>query len=444
MFGKLSFQADVIVVGSGPGGATVARELSRKGKKVLILERGYDHRDKFYYGTYLGALKYSERMALLYTEEGLNIVAPIMVGGATNMFTGSSASPPSWFSTRYGVDIDVEARETVQELDIKPLPEHLRGEASTRIANAGKAMGYDWFPQPKFMRPERCSHGDKRFSCASKCMLGCRCGAKWTAAEWIDEAIKSGADLRTSARVKRVIVADGHIYGVEGWIGPRKYIARANTVILAAGGIGTPKILHASGFHQAGIGMTMDTTVMVYGMSKMIGTGNEPPMTWSFENEDAGYMLSTLTDPFLLYPLAAIQKGFGPALQWLRWHRLLGIMIKLKDDISGGIYPDGKIRKPLTAGDHERLNHAYEVCRKTLLETGASASSIFMRPFVGTHPSGTVRIGDMLDRNLQTEINGLYVCDASVFPESLDRPTVLTIISLAKRLAKYLHQQELP
>ena len=93
MFGKLSFQADVIVVGSGPGGATVARELSKRGKKVLILERGYDHRGKFYYGTYLGALKYSERMALLYTEEGLNIVAPIMVGGATNMFTGCSASP---------------------------------------------------------------------------------------------------------------------------------------------------------------------------------------------------------------------------------------------------------------------------------------------------------------------------------------------------------------
>ena len=65
---KIDLSAEVIVVGSGPGGATVARELSRKGKDVLILERGYDYRNKIYYGTYLGAMRYSERMGLLYTD----------------------------------------------------------------------------------------------------------------------------------------------------------------------------------------------------------------------------------------------------------------------------------------------------------------------------------------------------------------------------------------
>ena len=35
-------QYDVIVVGSGPGGSTVAWELARAGKRVLILERGRD------------------------------------------------------------------------------------------------------------------------------------------------------------------------------------------------------------------------------------------------------------------------------------------------------------------------------------------------------------------------------------------------------------------
>ncbi len=48
----------------------------------------------------------------------------------------------------------------------------------------------------------------------------------------------------------------------------------------------------------------------------------------------------------------------------------------------------------------------------------------------------------MLDRNLMTGVKGLYVCDASVFPESLDRPTVLTIIGLGKRLAAHILRQK--
>ena len=163
MHKKIDLSAEVIVVGSGPGGATVARELSRKGKDVLILERGYDYRNKIYYGTYLGAMRYSERMGLLYTEEGLNIIAPIMVGGATSMYCGCAADPPGWLKNKYGVDIDIEVKEVTDELNIRPLPHDLRGAASTRIARAGQALGYDWFPQPKFIRPDRSIQQGKRF-----------------------------------------------------------------------------------------------------------------------------------------------------------------------------------------------------------------------------------------------------------------------------------------
>ena len=438
MFKKKDLSAEVIVVGSGPGGATVARELSRKGKDVLILERGYDHRQKFYYGTYLGALKYSERHSLLFTEEGLNIIAPLMVGGATSMYCGCAADPPVWLKDKYGIDIDTEVKETKDELNIQPLPENLRGAASTRIAQAGQTLGYDWFPQPKFMTLDRSKQLGKNFNCRANCMLGCRCGAKWNAAEWIDEAVKAGARLRQGARIKAVIIENGHVAALEGSIRGLSFTARAETVVLSAGGIGTPRILQNSGLNGAGVGMTMDTTVIIYGISPYKGTGMEPPMTWSWENEDAGYMLSTLTDPWLMYPLATARKGIRPALRWLKWSNMLGVMIKLKDDISGGIYPDGKIRKPLTDSDQERLKEAFEICRRILNEAGADKSSIFMRPLIGTHPSGTVRIGDMVDTSLKTEVDGLYVCDASVFPEALDRPTVLTIIGLGKRLSKHL------
>lgn len=55
-----SLQADIIVVGSGPGGATLARELVGHDKRVLLLERGIDHRSFSYYGIYLGAMIYSD------------------------------------------------------------------------------------------------------------------------------------------------------------------------------------------------------------------------------------------------------------------------------------------------------------------------------------------------------------------------------------------------
>jgi choline dehydrogenase-like flavoprotein len=430
----LRLETDVVVVGSGPGGATLTRELTKRGRRVLLLEGGADHRPRLWYGTYLGAMLYTDRSSLLFTREGLNIVRPLMLGGATSMYCGCAAPPPAWLKSRYGVDIDAEVAETVDELRIAPLPDERRGKASTRVAEAAQSLGQDWRPQAKFMRADRCSMDD----CGARCMLGCRCGAKWNAAEYVDEAVASGAEVRTRARVDRVRIEDGRAVGVSGRLGRRAFTARAETVVLAAGGIGSPRILQASGLTEAGMGMTMDATVMVYGLVREDGIGREPPMTWSWENPEGGYMLSTLADPWLLYPMMAALRGVRHALTWPRWGNLLGVMIKLKDEVSGGVFPDGSISKPLTETDKARLARAEEVCRGILVRAGAEAGSIFTSPMRGTHPSGTVRVGTLLDRDLRTEVEGLYVCDAAAFPEALGRPTVLTIIGLARRLAKHL------
>lgn len=78
------------------------------------------------------------------------------------------------------------------------------------------------------------------------------------------------------------------------------------------------------------------------------------------------------------------------------------------------------------------------MAHRILVRAGADPDSIFITPLRGTHPSATVRLGQLLDENLQTAVKNLYVCDASTFPEALDRPTVLTILALGKRLAAHL------
>jgi choline dehydrogenase-like flavoprotein len=113
-------------------------------------------------------------------------------------------------------------------------------------------------------------------------------------------------------------------------------------------------------------------------------------------------------------------------------------MIKLRDEVSGGIDDAGTIHKGLTRADRERLADAEHAARAILVEAGCRTGSLFMTPLRGTHPSATIRIGDAVDTDLQTPVEGLYVCDASVFPEALGRPTVLTIIALARRLARRL------
>lgn len=423
-----------MVVGSGPGGATVARSLARAGRDVLLLERGRDWRGSPLYATYPGALLYADRRALLFTRQGLNIIRPLMLGGATSMYAGCAADPGSWWMERWGIDLDGHVRALKKELGIQPLEAELRGTASTRIAEAGTELGMDWYAQEKFMRPARAD----AFDCGAHCLVGCHCGAKWNAAEYVDDAVAAGARLQTRSRVERVRVRDGRAVGVAGLRRGAWFEVEAEHVVLAAGGLGTPGLLRRAGLDGAGRGMTMDTTVMVYGHAPFKGIGQDPPMTWSSADDELGVLYSTLIDPWLMYPIIMMAKGPAYPFTWHRWGRTLGVMIKLKDEVSGEIDEEGKISKGLTDGDRERLGRAETVAGRILRQAGCDPDTIFTTPLRGTHPSGTVRIGELLDTDLGTEIDGLHVCDASVFPEALGRPTVLTIMALARRLAERL------
>src|SRR5690606_3304275 len=219
-----------------------------------------------------------------------------------------------WLRSRYGVDVEREATELATELQIAPLDPALRGAASTHVAEAASGLGMQWHPQDKFMLPAR-AHP---FDCGARCLLGCRCGAKWTAAEFVDDAVAAGAELRTRARVTRVLTDGETVIGVEGRQAGAPFTAHADHVVLAAGGLGTPMLLRTAGI-DAGNGVAMDTTVMVYGSGNVPGMGADPPMTWSCEDPDLDVMYSTLIDPWLMYPIIMAVKGPAWPLTWPRW-----------------------------------------------------------------------------------------------------------------------------
>ena len=223
-------ECDAVVVGSGPGGATVARELARAGKDVLLLEKGKYHRDL---GSYLGAARMLDRAGFYKSREGVSMLKATTAGGATMVYSGSAAMPPPWLYPKYGIDLNPDAQETWEELGVDFLPDDLAGEASMRVMDAANAIGYQWEKSPKIMDTAKFVNGK---CCGARTSLGCTCGAKWTARDYIAQAESAGAAFQTSAECLDVIVENGTAKGVVVRRNDETAEVRAPTVVLAAGG----------------------------------------------------------------------------------------------------------------------------------------------------------------------------------------------------------------
>lgn len=109
---------------------------------------------------------------------------------------------------------------------------------------------------------------------------------------------------------------------------------------------------------------------------------------------------------------------------------------KGKDELGGHLTDCGGVRKILDKNEKKKLLRGCKRARKILQNAGAR--KIFKTAYLAAHPGGTVKVGDLLDSDLKTEYENLYVCDCSVIPEAWGLPPTLTIIGLGKRLAKHL------
>lgn len=422
---------DAIIIGSGPGGATVAKELTLRGKKVLILEWGPGRPIRGNFMQYLTEQLIPGK-SLLFTYKFLGMVRGITTGGSSLFYYGTCFPIPHEMLKKYGIDVTGEEREARGELPVKKLKEEMVTPMTAAIMKSARELGYDWKLLDKFMYQEKWRPGFK-FG-----YYGDPNNVKWSAKMYADEAVSNGAVMIKKARVKKIILDGNKASGVLFKKRGRSYKVYGDKIVLAAGGIGSPVVLRKTGISGVGQNYFYDPLISVCGkMKDMRKRKDEIPMSAGCHFPEDGILMTDMALPFML------DKVFTS--QVLRFTRLfesrktIRIMIKIRDDLDGRLTDSGGVRKRMTENDVGRLMKGYRIAREILKNAGAKG--IFKTWYLAAHPGGTVKIGEFLDSDLKMKgYENLYVCDCSVIPEPWGLPPTLTLVCLGKRLAKYLAQ----
>lgn len=383
---------DFIVVGSGAGGATVAKELSSAGKRVMLLEKGRAMPP----GT--------ESKAYSVIRSGVEIWLAECLGGTTTVSMGNAVR------SRIGRRLDPYFEEAERELGVVQMPFDKMGPVSRKILE----LSNEWIQMPKCIDFSKCR------SCGS-CAYGCPHGAKWSSRNYVKEAESRGCRVETGSPAKRLMFESGRVCGVELMDG-RSF--RSRGVVLAAGAIETPRILIRSGI-AAGKGLFVDTFITVGGIMQNSSFNREVGMPFYLQRE--GFLISPHYSSLLQAPLHKKGVSCKPG-------DIVGLMAKIGDEPSGAVTLEG-VEKESTQKDLESLEKGRSLAKELLLEFGVEEETIVESHPRGVHPGGTCR---ELIRSLDdpvTEFEGLFISDASIIPGAFGLPPILTIIALAKRVS---------
>ncbi len=396
---------DVIVVGSGAGGATVAKELAKSGFKVTVLEKGPTVKMK----------KAHEHYEIINT--GVEISQTVCIGGTSAVTIGNAVRTCEKYLKKIGINLEEEFKEIENELSVQTLPDSHFGKGTTMLMDAAESLGFHMEKMPKFINPEKCEP-------CGKCAFGCSKNAKWTTEVFIEEAKQYGTIVIDNTPVTHILIENSKVTGVKC----HNKIFRSDIVILSAGAIQTPRLLQKIGI-RAGKNLFVDTFVTVGGIIKKIKFNKELMMNSVIKLDNI------VIAPHFSGLLVEKLKDFKA-----RKKDIIGLMVKIADESTGEVTPD-EVIKFNTANDVELLAKGSAIAGAILTHAGVEPKTLVSTYARGAHPGGTAAIGDVVDKNLETEIKGLYVADASIFPEAPGAPPVLTILALAKRLGKHISSE---
>jgi len=419
-----------IVVGSGAGGAAVAKELHRS-FDVTILEAGREFYPFHLNMPFLEKIKktgllFDERAIRLFfpymkikkTEEGMILAYGIGLGGSTVLSTGNALRCDKDLKA-LGIDLDTEFDEIYREIPVSTGHRNKWSKATVQLYDITRELNLNPQPTPKMGNLNRCVN-------CGRCVLGCSYGAKWDSRKFLESAIENGANLITKCIVKKVVIKNGKATGVLARKGMTDHFFPADLVILAAGGLSTPGILQNSGI-DCEQNLFVDPVLCVAMKYENCQQYKEIPMPFIVQKEH--FILS----PYFDYLSFFFNRGWKyPAKD------IMGIMIKFADSNTGRV-SDKKIDKMLAGQDKKRLSEGIEICTEILYRLGGKEhNTIFFGTMNAGHPGGMMPLTRKEAHSLHHDRlpDNLFIADASLLPNSLGNPPILTIIALAKRIGK--------
>ena len=419
----------VIVVGSGAGGAAAADALVGR-CDVTVLEEGRAFRP---FRTDLALPERLKRLGVLRDPRLIRALFPAMhvrtaadgtllvtghgTGGTTTLATGNAVRLDGGLR-RAGVDLDAEFEELERSIHVTADHGRVWSEPSRKAFEACRAMGLAPKPLPKMGHQERCEG-------CGHCVLGCPHGVKWDARQPLARARARGAGVELGWRVRHVVRNGGAASGVVATRGPRRRFFPADAVVLAAGGLGTPAILQRSGI-ATDARLFVDPVLCV--AARWPGARQDREMSMPFYAERGRCLIAPYFDQLSYF----FDRRWRPAAS-----AVFSRMIKLADSGTGTV--EGKRVGPLlTPADRAELSEAVELCTEILARLGVRPRDVFLGTLNAGHPGGTVPLtpADAASLHPSRLPANVWAADGSLFPGSPGGPPILTIMALARAVAR--------
>jgi choline dehydrogenase-like flavoprotein len=417
-----------IVVGTGAGGATVAKELQGH-FDVTVLEAGREFKP---FSMSLSSVRKFKKSGLMFDEREIGLLFPTMkirktrdkmvlvsgigLGGTTTIATGNGLRMDEVLKN-YGINLATEYDQLEQEVPISTDHQRRWRRTTRQLFAICEEMDLNPRPTPKMGDNRKCIN-------CGRCVLGCEQSAKWDSRRFLDLALKRGAKLVKQCKVDSVVMEGSKAVGVKARRGLRSEFYPADLIVVAAGGFGTPIILQNSGI-KCERTLFVDPVLCVATEWKNCLQNKEISMPFVVQND--GYILS----PYFDYLSYFFRKDWHSAPE-----DTLGIMIKIADSNSGSI-SKRSIEKDLSGQDTQRLKDGVRTCFEIFGRLGARPSDVVLGTMNAGHPGGML---PLKDRELETFHSSnlpdnVYVADATLLPASLGNPPIFTIMAMAKRVS---------